>query len=103
MNNGERYVVNSADTLYYLPNSSCNEGDTITLNNAAVQRVYLVNGQWLKGYTSTLGSYNNTYICHVWDRLSSPVVSPIVLPLCGCIVSLCLFNVIFHWFIRYRG
>lgn len=103
MQNGDRYVVNSADTLYILSNSSCSEGSQITLSNAQVIRVYLVNGQWLKGSTTTLGSYNNTYTCHVWDRLSSPSFSTVTLPLCGLLIVICLFMVIFKWFIRYRG
>ena len=69
MEKDSRYVVYSADTLYRLSNSTCSEGDTITLSNQQVTRYRIVNSRVLASDVTTVGSgYNSTqYICHVWS------------------------------------
>ena len=102
MNTGDKYVVNSATTLYRLPNSSCSEGDTVTLANTVVERVYLVNGDWVQGDIYTTGTYNSTsYVCHVWDGSKQLNINYLILP--SVLIVLCLFAIIYRWFIRLRG
>lgn len=102
MQAGDRYVVNSQNTLYYLPSASCNEGSSVSLNNTQYVSVYNINGAWLKGSTGTTGNYsNNNYICHVWTEQSGLNPNYLILP--AVAIVLCLFSVIFHWFLRLRG
>lgn len=103
MENNSRYVVNSQNTLYRLPNSSCSEGDTVTLNNTLVQRYYLVNGSWTSADLYTTSSYSNTsYICHVWNNEKLTYdINYLLLP---ATIFVCLFfAIIYRWFIRMRG
>ena len=68
MNNGDRYVVYSQDTLYRISNSSCSEGDTVNLNNTQVTRFRFINGRLIAQDVTTVGNYGtNSYICHVWN------------------------------------
>lgn len=102
MNTGDKYVVYSSTTLYRLPNSSCSEGDTITLSDTVVERLYLVNGNWVQGDVFTTGSYYNTsYICHVWDNSQQLNINYLILP--SVLIMICLFGIIYRWFIRLRG
>ena len=101
---GARYVVNSADTLYYLPNSSCSEGSTITLNNTQVVRYRLVNNNWLASDIYTTSNYGSTsYYCHVYSKSDEIIHNPDAFILPGVLIMLCFFSVIFHWFLRLRG
>lgn len=103
MQNGDHYVINSASSLYYLPNSSCSEGASITLNNTQVVRVYDINGKWTKADYFTTSNYNsNNYICHVWN-VGKDNLNPNYLLLPAVIIVLCLFRIIFSWFNRMRG
>ena len=102
MEDGQRYVVYSQNTLYYLPNATCSEGSSIVLNNTPYSVVYNVNGNWLKGGSGTTSSYNsNTYTCNVWNNSQSYNQNYLVLP--SVLVVLAFFSVIFHWFLRLRG
>lgn len=68
MENGSRYVVYSQDTLYRLPNSSCSEGNTVSLSNQTVVRYRLIGSRWVAQDNYSTGNYSNTsYICHVWS------------------------------------
>lgn len=101
---GSRYVVYSADTLYYLPNSSCSEGSQVNISNQTVQRFRLVNGNWLASDFYQTGNYSNTsYICHVYSENSSIIhnMDSFILP--ATLIVLCFFFIIYHWFIRLRG
>lgn len=103
MQDGDRYVVNSQNSLYYLPNSTCSEGDTVVLNNSSVQRVYNINGVWLKADLYTTGSYNSSsYICHVWSDTTLKY-NPNYILLPAVIVVLCFFSIIWSWYSRLRG
>lgn len=101
---GSRYVVYSENTLYYLPNSSCSEGASVTLNNTSVVRYRLINGTWLASDNYTTGNYNSTtYICHVYNS-DSPIVHNVdsfILP--ATLIMICFFTIIYHWFLRLRG
>ena len=103
MNTGDRYVVNSQNTLYRLPNSSCSEGDTVVLNNAQVERVFLVNGAWQAGDLYTTSNYNSTsYVCHIWNNEASLFnINYLILP--ATILVIALFSIINKWFMRLRG
>ena len=103
MEDGARYVVNSQNTLYHLTNSSCDEGDTVVLQNTVVERVYLVNGKWQAADIYTTSNYNpSSYICHIWDNNSQYFnVNYLILP--AVLIMLCLFFVINKWFMRLRG
>lgn len=103
MNNGDRYVVNSQNTLYRIPSATCVEGDTITLNNTVVHRFFLINGTWTAGDIYTTSSYGtNSYICHVWDNEKLTYdVNFLILP--ATILCVLLFSIIYKWFIRMRG
>lgn len=103
MVDGDRYVVNSQNTLYRIPNASCSEGDTIVLQNTVVNRVYLVNGKWQVADNYTTSNYNpSSYVCHVWDNNSQFFnVNYLILP--AVLIMLCLFFVINKWFMRLRG
>lgn len=104
LEDGSRYVVNSADTLYYLPNSSCSEGSEITLPNTQVIRYRLVNNNWLASDVYTTGNIGTTrYICHVFSDSSSPRFAPDTFVLPAVLIMLAFFSVIYHWFIRLRG
>lgn len=101
---GARYVVNSADTLYYLPSSSCSEGSTITIPNTRVIRYRLVNNQWLASDEYTTGSMTGTtYYCHVYSQKNDINHDPDTFVLPGVIIMIAFFSIIFHWFLRLRG
>ena len=101
---GARYVVNSADTLYYLPNSSCSEGSQITIPNTQVIRFRLVNNNWLASDVYTTGNISNTsYYCHVYSSDSDIKHNPDSFILPGVIIMVCFFTIIYHWFLRLRG
>ena len=103
MENGDHYVINSATTLYYLPNSSCSEGSSITLNNTQVVRVYEIAGKWRKSDFYTTGNYNNSnYICHIWN-VGQDSLNPNYIVLPAVVIVLCFFSIIFSWFNRMRG
>lgn len=99
---GDRYVVYSQNTLYRLPSASCSEGDTVVLNNSNVERVFLVNGNFIEGDTYTTSGYNSTsYVCHVWQGSEALNYSDLILP--ATLIVLCFFYIIYKWFIRLRG
>ena len=99
---GDRYVVGSQNTLYRLSNSSCVEGDSITLQNAVVERYFLVNGSWQASDSYVVGAYNSsTYVCHVWDQTKTYDVNYLILP--ATLFVICFFCMIYRWFIRLRG
>lgn len=101
---GSRYVVSSADTLYYLPNSSCSEGSEVTFSNTQVVRYRLVNNNWLASDVYTTGNIGNTrYICHVYHDDTALKFSPDAFILPATIIMLAFFSVIYHWFLRLRG
>lgn len=101
---GARYVVNSADTLYYLPNSSCSEGSQITIPNTQVIRYRLVNNNWLASDVYTTGVNSNTsYYCHVYSSDSVIKHNPDSFILPAVIIIVGFFSIIYHWFLRLRG
>lgn len=103
MEQGDKYVVNSQNSLYYLPHTSCSEGDSVVLNNTQVVRVYNLDGKWRKADFYTTGNYNsNTYICHVWN-VGSDSLNPSSVLLPAVLICLCFFSIIFSWFNRMRG
>lgn len=103
LEDGQRYVVYSSDTLYGIPNSSCAEGSTVTLSNTNVIRYKFINGKWYAQDQYNINNYgSSSYICHVYNsytQFHNP--SEFVLP--AVIVSCLLFSVIYHWFLRLRG
>ena len=103
MKDGDKYVVNSQNTLYRLTNTSCSEGDTVVLQNTPVERVFLVNGKWQVADNYTTSNYSSSsYICHIWDNNSQFFnVNYLILP--AVLIMLCLFFVINKWFMRLRG
>lgn len=103
MQDGDRYVASSQNTLYYLPNSSCSEGDPISLSNSLVHRVYNINGNWVKGDLYTTSSYSNTqYVCHVWSN-SKDLYNSNYLILPSVLIVLCFFSIVWSWYNRLRG
>lgn len=100
---GDRYVLNSADTLYRISNSSCAEGSSVNIQNQSVTRYRLIEGKWYAQDIYQLGNYTNTtYICHVYSESQMfQRQSDYILP--ATLVVLCLFSCIFHWFLRLRG
>ena len=103
LENGDRYVLNSVDTLYRIPNSSCSEGSTVNLQNTNVVRYRLIEGKWYAQDNYSVGNYStSTYICHVYNQYTDFwQQQAFILP--AVLIVLCLFSCIFHWFIRLRG
>lgn len=103
MQDGDRYVVASQNTLYRVANSSCSEGSQITLTNSTVERVYLINGTWTVADTYTTSNYGSTtYMCHVWSNATQTFnINYLVLP--AVILVVAFFSLIYKWFIRLRG
>ena len=103
LNDGDRYVLSSSDTLYRIPNSECVEGSSVNLQNKTVDRFRFIQGQWYAQDKYQLGNYsNNTYICHVYNKqIDFHQQQFYILP--ATIVVLCLFSCVFHWFLRLRG
>lgn len=103
LENGSRYVISSADTLYYLPNSSCSEGSSVNLQGESVTRYRLINNNWYAQDNVTISNYNNyPFICHVYDS-SKDFFNHEAGVLPAVLIVLCLFSCIFHWFLRLRG
>lgn len=101
---GARYVINSADTLYFLPNSSCSEGSSVNLNNTNVVRYRLINGHWMASDNYQTGQYSNTsYYCHVYSDDANINYRPDSFILPATIIVICFFSIVFHWFLRLRG
>lgn len=68
MQKNDRYVINSTDTLYYLPNSTCSEGSQVNLRNQNVIRYRLIGDRWISSDNVSVGNYNDSYyICHIWQ------------------------------------
>lgn len=100
---GDRYVLSSADTLYKLSNSSCQEGSTVNLSGQTVVRMRFINGKWYKQDEYSLGNYSSsTYICHIYNG-TYEFVNPSYFILPATIIVLALFSCIYHWFLRLRG
>lgn len=103
MENGDHYVITSANSLYYLPSSSCSEGSTVNIRNAQVIRVYNVDGKFIKSDFYTISNYNDAnYICHIWN-VGKDQLNPNYLILPAVILVVCLFHIVFSWFNRMRG
>lgn len=103
LQDGDRYVISAADTLYKLNNSNCSQGDSVNIQGSTVDRYRLINGQWYASDKYTLGNYSNTtYVCNVYNSASQfQYKQYYILP--ATIIVLCLFSVIYHWFLRLRG
>lgn len=103
MEDGDRYVVYSENTLYNLPNSSCSEGDSVNLRGQTVNRLRFINGKLYKSDSTTISNYSDTYYtCHVYSSYTDFRNSEVyILP--ATLFVLCLFACIYHWFLRLRG
>lgn len=102
-NQGDRYVISSADTLYKLSNSSCSEGSQVNIQGQTVERLRFINGQWYRQDQYSISNYSSSsYICHVYTG-SLEFVNPSYYILPATIIVLCLFSCIYHWFLRLRG
>lgn len=83
MDNGSSYVVYSQNTLYRLVDTSCSEGDEITIPSTEVQRFVIIGDRLIAQDFYTTSSYSNTsYTCHVWDSDYDYVlsISDLILP-----------------------
>lgn len=103
LQDGDRYVLNSADTLYRISNSSCSEGASVNLQGQTVKRFRFIQGHWYAQDEYTLGNYSNAvYICHVYNEQRDFQDSTVyILP--ATLIVLCFFSCVFHWFLRLRG
>ena len=103
LQDGDRYVLNSSDTLYRISNSSCSEGSSVNLQNQTVTRFRFIEGKWYAQDQYSLGNYSNTtYICHVYNQQTDfQQQSSFILP--AVLIVLCFFSCVFHWFLRLRG
>lgn len=100
MNNGDLYVVDSENSLYSVPASSCSEGSSLDLYGLPVIQVNNVNGKWVKARTFSYSAHDE-FICNVWsDSLS---LNPNFLVLPAVLLVLAFFSCIYHWFLRFRG
>ena len=69
MQDGDRYVVYSENTLYNLPNSSCSEGSQVNVRGLTVNRLRFINGDLYKSDSVTLSNYSDSYYtCHVYNH-----------------------------------
>lgn len=103
LQDGDRYVLNSADTLYRISNTSCSEGSSVNIQGQTVKRYRLIEGIWYAQDEYNIGNYtNSTYICHVYNvQTDFQRQTEYILP--ATLIVLCLFSCIFHWFLRLRG
>lgn len=100
---GDKYVLNSSDTLYRISNSSCTEGSQVNIQGQTVVRFRLIEGKWYAQDFYSIGNYSNaSYICHVYNDVQD-FYNPSFAVLPATIIVLCLLSCIFHWFLRLRG
>lgn len=103
LQDGDKYVLYSSDTLYRLTNSSCSEGSSVNLQNQTVKRFRLIEGKWYAQDEYNISNYGTaSYICHVYNEQTDfQRATDYLLP--SVLIVLCLFSCIFHWFLRLRG
>lgn len=103
LEDGDRYVLYSSDTLYRLTNSSCVEGSSVSLQNQSVTRFRLIEGKWYAQDIYQLNNYSSTtYICHVYNKWRDfQQQQAYILP--ATIIVVLVFSCIYHWFLRLRG
>lgn len=103
LEDGDRYVLNSADTLYRISNSSCSEGSSVNLQGQTVTRFRLIEGKWYAQDLYQLGNYSGTtYVCHVYNKwIDFQQQQAYILP--STIIVCLVFSCIYHWFLRLRG